>query len=99
MQDTSSCFSYFRVTAVLTAIFLISSWITTAFIAYNNKHNPRYDMCTLCTDSNRMAATCSIMPKCLYASKRPLVACRFYKTMPTMTTLISINEKCLNTEA
>ncbi|GFG29906.1 hypothetical protein Cfor_09924 [Coptotermes formosanus] len=35
--------SYFRVTAVLTVIFLTSSWFTTAFIAYNNRHNPSVD--------------------------------------------------------
>lgn len=35
--------SYFRVSAVLTCIFLVSSWITTAFIAYNNKHIPGVD--------------------------------------------------------
>ncbi|PNF31216.1 hypothetical protein B7P43_G14861 [Cryptotermes secundus] len=35
--------SYFRVAAVLTIIFLISSWFTTAFIAYNNRHNPSVD--------------------------------------------------------
>lgn len=29
--------------AVLTVIFLISSWFTTAFIAYNNRHNPSVD--------------------------------------------------------
>ncbi|KAJ4432079.1 hypothetical protein ANN_20693, partial [Periplaneta americana] len=35
--------SYFRVSAVLTCIFLVSSWVTTAFIAYNNKHIPGVD--------------------------------------------------------
>jgi hypothetical protein len=42
------CCSYFRTAAVLTVIFLISSWFTTAFIAYNNSHNPRYDALAVC---------------------------------------------------
>lgn len=79
---------------MLTIIFLISSWFTTAFIAYDNKHNPRYDKRVLYTDINRMIATCSIMTKCLYASTCSLVACSLYETMSTMTTLISIYEKC-----
>jgi len=82
---------------VLTVIFLISSWITTALIAYNNKHNPRYDMHILCTDINQMTASCSLMSKCLYVRTRPLVARRFYETVPIMATLNSIYEKCLNT--
>ncbi|KDR09103.1 Nose resistant to fluoxetine protein 6 [Zootermopsis nevadensis] len=35
--------SYFRAAAALTIIFLISSWCTTAFIAYDNRHNPSVD--------------------------------------------------------